>query len=147
MQKNEAMKNKVQLTFLTEQTVDGDTQKFKQQTVGTLEKQTGGQIKIEYTEPDSEMKNCASELYIENSKKVHLIRSGLYNTHFTIEEDQTYHSLYRSPYGEMDMTIVTSKAEVTMKKDKGTVFLVYKIYSGGSILSENKLLINVKFVN
>ncbi len=146
MQKNEAMKNKITLTFLSEQTVDGDTQKHKQQTTGTLEKQPGGEIKIEYTEPDSEMRGCQSELFIENSKKVHLIRTGLYNTHFTIEQGQTYHSLYRSPYGEMDMTIATTKAEINMKDDRGTVFLVYTIYSGGSVLSENKLLINIKFI-
>ncbi len=141
------MKNNIHLTFLTEQTVDGDTQKFKQQTTGTSEKQPGGEIKIEYKEPDSEMVGCSSELFIENSKKVHLIRTGLYNTHFTIEEGQTYHCLYRSPFGEMDMTIATSKAEVNMKKDKGTIFLVYTIYSGGEILSENKLLINIKTIN
>ncbi len=141
------MKNNIHLTFLTEQTVDGDTQKFKQQTTGTLEKQPGGEIKIEYKEPDSEMVGCSSELFIENSKKVHLIRTGLYNTHFTIEEGQTYRCLYRSPFGEMDMTIATSKAEVNIKKEKGTIFLVYTIYSGGEILSENKLLINVKAIN
>ncbi len=141
------MKNNIHLTFLTEQTVDGDTQKFKQQTTGTFEKQPSGQIKIEYAEPDSEMVGCSSELFIENSKKVHLIRTGLYNTHFTIEEGQTYHSLYRSPFGEMDMTITASKSEVNIKNDKGTIFLVYTIYSGGSILSENKLLIKIKFTD
>ncbi len=141
------MKNNIHLTFLTEQTVDGDTQKFKQQTMGTFEKQPSGQIKIEYAEPDSEMVGCSSELFIENSKKVHLIRTGLYNTHFTIEEGQTYHSLYRSPFGEMDMTITASKSEVNIKNDKGTIFLVYTIYSGGSILSENKLLIKIKFTD
>ena len=138
------MKDNIKLIFLTEQTVDGDTQKTKQQTVGTMEKQPGGQIRIEYKEPDSEMSNCSSELYIENSKKVHLIRTGLYNTHFTIEEGQTYHSLYRSPYLQTEMTIKTAKAEVNMKGDKGTIFLVYSIYSGNALLSNNKLLITIK---
>ncbi len=140
-------KDKISLTFLTEQTVDCDTQKIKQQANGTMERQPGGEIRIEYTEPDSEMANCSSELFIENSKKVHLIRTGLYNTHFTIEEGQTYHSLYRSPYLETDMTIVTKKAEVNMKSDKGTIYLVYSIYSGNSLLSDNKLLINIKIKN
>ncbi len=141
------MKTNIQLTFLTEQTVDGDTQKTKQLAKGTMEKQSTGEIRIEYREPDNEMKNCTSELFIENSKKVHLIRSGLYNTHFTIEEGQTYRSLYRSPFIETEMTISTSKAEVNMKQDKGTIFLVYSIYSGNSLLSENKLLINIKFTD
>ncbi len=147
MLKNDTMKDNIELIFLTEQTVDGDTQKTKQKTVGTMEKQPGGEIRIEYKEPDSEMANCSSELFIENSKKVHLIRTGLYNTHFTMEEGQTYHSLYRSPYLQTEMTISTSKAEVNMKKDKGTVFLVYSIYSGNSLLSDNKLLINIKIKN
>ncbi len=145
--KAEAMKNKISLTFLTEQTVDGDTQKTKQTATGTMEKQPTGEIRIEYTEPDVEMRGSASELFIENSRKVHLIRTGLYNTHFTMEEGQSYHSLYRSPFGNMDMEIRTSKTEVNIKQDRGTVFLVYSLYSGGSVLSENKLLINIKIQN
>ncbi len=144
MQKNDTMKDNIELTFLTEQTVDGDTQKTKQKTTGTMEKQPTGEIRIEYKEPDSEMGKCSSELFIENSKKVHLIRTGLYNTHFTIEEGQTYHSLYRSPYIETEMTIVTQKTEVNIKGGKGTIFLVYSIYSGNAHLSDNKLLITIK---
>ncbi len=147
MQKNDMMKDNIELIFLTEQTVDGEKLKTKQKALGAMEKQPTGEIRIEYNEPDSEMANCKSELFIENSKKVHLIRTGLYNTHFTIEEGQTYHSLYRSPYGDMDMTITTQKAEVNIKGDKGTVFLVYSIYSGNSLLSDNKLLITIKIKN
>ncbi len=141
------MKNNIELTFLTEQTVDGDTQKTKQKTTGTMEKQPGGEIRIEYQEPDSEMGKCQSEFFIESSKKVHLIRTGLYNTHFTIEEGQTYHSLYRSPYLQTEMTIKTAKADVNIKKDKGTIFLVYSIYSSGTLISNNKLLITIKIKN
>ncbi len=147
MQKKDMMKDNIELIFLTEQTVDGDTQKTKQKTVGTMEKQPGGEIRIEYKEPDSEMDKCQSELFIESSKKVHLIRTGLYNTHFTMEEGQTYHSLYRSPYLETEMTISTQKAEVNITGGKGTVFLVYSIYSGNSLLSDNKLLIKIKSKN
>jgi uncharacterized beta-barrel protein YwiB (DUF1934 family) len=140
----EQMKKNVKITLLSEQTRADEKDSAKQRTTGTLEKRENGDYIIEYTEPDAEMGKSFSCIQVEGCKKVLLKREGLYQTHFTIEQGKAHKTLYRTPYGEMELEVYGKKVDATLNAEGGSVYLFYSLTSNGQPISENKLIINIK---
>ena len=134
---------RVEITFLSEQYSDGETDKNILKANGTFKK-SGNGYTIEYTEPDSEMGNSKSVIEILSEKFVHLKRTGLYETVFKIEENKVHPCLYKTPFGETEMQISAKKVIADIDENGGRIELLYRIESSAQILGENTLIMKVK---
>lgn len=139
------MRTKVIITFLGETTQNGEKDKTSLQAKGFMEKAESGYI-ISYTEPDSEMGRSKSVLHIKNEHFVELKRIGLYETLFLIEENKSHNCTYKTPYGAMNMEIIAKKVDAPVTEKGGKIHLEYLLLSGGEILGENLLQLDIKTV-
>lgn len=138
------MKRNIILTLLSEQVRCDEKDSSKQTAAGTLEKRDNGDYIIEYTEPDAEMGNSLSRVLIEGCQKIQLQRQGLYQTSFLIEQGKTHQTLYRTPFGEMELEIHGKRVNANLTADGGSVYLYYELTSNAQPISENKLIMNIK---
>ncbi|MGN0526405.1 MAG: DUF1934 domain-containing protein [Acutalibacteraceae bacterium] len=139
------MRTKVIITFSGETTQNGEKDKTSLQAKGFMEKCENGYI-ISYTEPDSQMGRSKSVLHIKNRHFVELKRVGLYETSFLIEENKSHNCTYKTPYGTMDMEIIAKKVDSPITENGGKIHLEYILLSGGEILGENLLQLDIKTV-
>ncbi len=135
----------VEITFLTEQVLDGESDKSRLKANGTLEKSENGYI-LKYTEPDGEMGKSKSEIHIHSKSFVELKRTGLYETVFAIEEGKKHTCRYRSPYGETDMEVAAKKVIADISRDGGRILLNYRLESNSQIIGENSLSVYIKAI-
>lgn len=137
---------KVEITFLSEQRLDGETDKNKLKATGTFKKTESNYI-IEYTEPDSEMGNSKSVIEILSEKFVYLKRTGLYEAVFKIEENKVHPCLYKTPFGETEMQIAAKKVFADIDENGGKIELFYRIESNTQTIGENALIMEVKVID
>ena len=138
------MKRNVKITLLSEQFRPDEKDSSKQHTTGTLEKQDNGDYIIEYTEPDSEMGQSLSQIFVLGCQKIQLNRSGAYTTSLTVEQGKVNKTVYQTPFGEMELEIQGKKVDARLNAEGGSVYLYYELSSNGQAISENKLIINIK---
>lgn len=137
------MKNNALITFLSEQQYETDSDAARQQAQGTIEC-CDGVYTIKYTEPDEEMGKSVSVIEIVRPTLVNLKRSGLYTADFTIEQGKTHSSIYKTPFGEMNMDIVAKKVDAQISENGGRIFLNYEIRSNSQLIGENTLDMDIK---
>ncbi len=137
------MKTKAIISFLTEQQFESDSDKARLKAEGTLENTENGYV-IEYTEPDEGMGKSLSKIEIINNKYVRLMRNGLYQADFRIEEGKTHSCTYKTPFGDMEMEIIADKVDAVLTQRGGTVYLCYRLYGNSQLIGENSLNMSIK---
>ncbi|MDD6154840.1 MAG: DUF1934 domain-containing protein [Eubacteriales bacterium] len=94
----------------------------------------------------SGMPGCKTSLKVKD-KQVHMKRLGneeVKGMSMDFEQGKRYRSFYETPYGSMDMEILTSKVENDLKPDgTGKVMIDYMISLGGSKEGRNSLEIEI----
>ncbi|QGG47074.1 DUF1934 domain-containing protein [Heliorestis convoluta] len=77
-------------------------------------------------------------------QKITLNRMGAQELKQTFEKNKANHSIYATPYGTLNLTVIPSKVEVSMHQEGGTIDLAYELQVDKKKLSDNTLQIIVK---
>lgn len=99
---------------------------------------------IVYEETEiSGMEGTTTTLKIEGDK-VSMKRFGSNTSDMVFEKGKRFNTYYMTPYGNLDMEILTNKMEIDISDTgKGNIELGYRVNISNSIESNNELLINV----
>ena len=68
-------------------------------------------------------------------------KKGAIETEFVFEEGKTYSTLYRMPFGEMNVTLLPTHVDARMGKKSGSIELEYVLNIAGSQVV-NRLSLN-----
>lgn len=101
-------------------------------------------FKAEYNETKiSGMEGTKTTIIIrENS--FDLIREGTTETKMEFEKNKNTISLYKTPYGIMDVNIYTKKLEININENGGTINTTYILEIGEQPAIKTNLIINIK---
>lgn len=103
--------------------------------------------KIVYEESEiSGMKGTTTYLTIKD-KELILEREGTTATKMVFNEKEPSICMYQTPYGLLQVSILTKKLEVDMEEDGGTAKIDYSMSVGGEVSAETNLKVSVKVQN
>lgn len=104
----------------------------------------GDGFKAEYNETKlSGMEGTKTTIMIrENS--FDLIREGTTETKMEFKNNQKTVSLYKTPYGVMDIKIDTKKLDININENGGTINTIYILEIGGQPALKTNLTIDIK---
>ncbi|NMF06642.1 DUF1934 domain-containing protein [Clostridium beijerinckii] len=101
-------------------------------------------FKVEYEETKlSGMEGTKTTIIIRNGS-FDLIREGTTETKMEFRNNHRTISLYKTPYGVMDLQIDTKKLNIDISKDGGTITAMYILEIGGQPALKTNLTIGVK---
>jgi len=101
-------------------------------------------FKVEYNETEiSGMEGTKTTILIRKNS-FDLIREGTTETKMEFENNKRTVSLYKTPYGILDVKIDTKKLEINVNEDGGTINTVYLLEIGEQTTLKTKLNIDIK---
>jgi uncharacterized beta-barrel protein YwiB (DUF1934 family) len=101
-------------------------------------------FKVEYEETKlSGMEGTKTTIIIRRDS-FDLIREGTTETKMEFKNNKRTISLYKTPYGIMDLKIDTKKLDINVTKDGGTINTMYILEIGGQPALKTNLTIDVK---
>lgn len=102
-----------------------------------------GKIYIMYDEqPEGISTKISNTIKISNEQVEHT-KKGAIGSQMVFRENETINSCYQTPYGDMLMSITTSKMYLSKSTDLIEIVLCYSIEMNGSHLSDSKVTITV----
>ena len=104
----------------------------------------GGSVFISYEESAmTGMENTRTTLKVEPGR-VEIIRTGKNHSRLCFQEGLRHESLYRTPYGLLQLATVTHHLVTHMGQEGGTLSIRYQVELEGQLASENHLQIEVR---
>ena len=101
-------------------------------------------FKVEYNETKiSGMEGTKTTIIIRNNS-FDLIREGTTETKMEFENNKRTVSLYKTPYGVMDVKIDTKKLNININEDGGIINTMYILEIGGQPALKTNLTIDIK---
>ena len=101
-------------------------------------------FKVEYDETKiSGMEGTKTTIQIRNNS-FDLIREGTTEAKMEFENNKRTVSLYKTPYGVLDIKIDTRKLNINVNEDGGIINTVYILEIGGQPALQTNLTINIK---
>ena len=101
-------------------------------------------FKVEYNETQiSGMEGTKTTILIRKNS-FDLIREGTTETKMEFEKNKRTVSLYKTPYGVMDVNIDTKKLNININDDGGTINTMYILEIGGQPALKTNLTIDIK---
>lgn len=82
--------------------------------------------------------------FLIEPERVTLLRTGPVCTQMVYELGRRHHSLYSTPYGNMEVGITTSLMDVAMDADGGHMNIDYAIELDHALMGENRFRITVR---
>lgn len=99
--------------------------------------------KVEYEETEiSGMEGTITTIYLYG-KKIILEREGSTSTKMVFAQNEPSVSLYNTPYGMLEITISTSKIDVNMSDNGGSVYIEYEMAVAGQEPASTKLNLTI----
>ena len=89
------------------------------------------------------MENTRTTLKVEPGR-VEIIRTGKNHSRLCFQEGLRHESLYRTPYGLLQLATVTHHLVTHMGQEGGTLEIRYQVELEGQLASENHLQIEVR---
>ena len=116
-------------------------------TMGTLTKQPEKEhYIIRYRETDRDEttgETMVSDVELDLKKnRVIMNRSGDFSNTMVFARDQRFDGQYRTPYGDMDMTVYTRHLQCSVGEKEGSLYLKYQLNLQGNYASTNELHLN-----
>ena len=137
-----AMKRKAVISILSNQVPKNDDS-IEVLTPGSFNKEKNFYYAI-YDETEiSGMKGTTTRLEIY-PERISLIREGTTNAKMEFEKNKRYLSLYNTPYGVLELHILTKELNVRMGDDGGEVFIDYNMSIGGQKPQKTELKISIR---
>ena len=123
----------------------------KSQAEDVIEVQTPGSYYSEedhyfaqYNETEvSGMEGTTTTLKIKPDK-VLLIREGTTNAKMEFEKNSKYTTLYNTPYGALELIILTKELKVNVNDKGGDIYINYHMSVAGQVAQKTELSINIK---
>lgn len=101
-------------------------------------------FKVQYEETKiSGMEGTKTTLLIREDS-FDLIREGTTESKMEFEKNKRTVSLYKTPYGILDITIETKKLEIDVTEDGGNINAIYILEIGEQSVLKTNLSINIK---
>ena len=101
-------------------------------------------FKIEYDETElSGIKGTRTTIIIRKDS-FDLIREGTTETKMEFENNKRSISMYKTPYGILDISIDTIKLDINVDKDGGSINALYILEIGDESTLKTNLTINIK---
>ncbi|WP_333859659.1 DUF1934 domain-containing protein [Clostridium sp.] len=91
----------------------------------------------------SGMEGTTTTLRIKDDKFC-LIRMGSTSTKMDFNKDKRSSSIYKTPYGTIELKIETSKLNININETGGDVFVNYSMSAAGQVPQDTQLKINIK---
>lgn len=101
-------------------------------------------FKVEYEETKLSGMEGTKTIIIIRPDSFDLIREGTTETRMEFKNNKRTVSLYKTPYGIMDINIDTKKLDIDVSKDGGTVSTMYILEIGDQPALKTNLTIDIK---
>jgi uncharacterized beta-barrel protein YwiB (DUF1934 family) len=101
-------------------------------------------FKVEYEETKLSGMEGTKTIIIIRPDSFELIREGTTETRMEFKNNKRTVSLYKTPYGIMDINIDTKKLDIDVSKDGGTVSTMYILEIGDQPALKTNLTIDIK---
>lgn len=127
------------------------TSRQKSQDEDAIEVQTPGSFSKErdlycarYDETEiSGMEGTTTTIEI-NPNKLLLIREGTTSAKMEFQKDNKYTTLYNTPYGSLELVILTRDLKIDINENGGEIFVNYDMSVSGQLPQKTELKINIK---
>lgn len=120
----------VRISIKSTQAIGGEREQMKMKTQGTLQKQGDARV-IEYS--DMEEDGAAGSTVITARKgMVGMQKKGAVETEFIFEQGKTCSTLYKTPFGSMDVTLFPTHVQVELEERSGKIDLEYVMNIAGA---------------
>lgn len=137
------MDKKVIVTVKSKQLVDEEEENIEMITPGKFYKKENAYY-IVYDETEiSGMEGTTTTVKIGRDE-VSLIRFGTTSTKLNFKKGIKDISLYRTPYGVMELEIEPSLVDVDIDDNGGEIMLMYLLDAGGQQITTNELYIKIQ---
>ncbi|OOM12021.1 DUF1934 domain-containing protein [Clostridium saccharobutylicum] len=100
-------------------------------------------FKIEYDETKISGMEDTHTIMIIREKSFDLIRVGSTETTMEFEKNHESISLYKTPYGVMEICINTKKLDIDMTENGGTISAFYNLHIEGQQALKTKLIVDI----
>ena len=138
------MKQTVVLSIRGRQTyADQEPEVIELVTEGTMELKQGG-WDISYEESALTGLEGVTTTFRVEPGKVTLSRKGALNSQMVFQEGRQHSSLYRTPYGTLDVDIRTGRIRSSINELGGVMEIDYDIAVQKQLMSKNRFQIRVK---
>ena len=118
---------------------------FEMVTEGSISAENG-RIDIKYLEGAEGLPPWTTSVSFDVNDRgiISIIRSGELSHSFVIEQGNRHNSVYRTPYGPLEMCVRGRKVVNEMTENGGKIALDYTVELRGMIAQRTKMLIEVK---
>lgn len=133
----------VTYTLRSRQRLEAETTELSQTGKGSLSSLPGG-WRLRWDEPpEAGMGATHTTLTLKPGEAV-LIRTGETGSRMAFRPGERHTSPYRTPYGDLSMTLLTRTLEWEMGEEGGTVCLAYALSLAGCPMGETELTVTVR---
>lgn len=133
----------VEITLVSRQTIDGETQEEVTTAAGTWCTCEGGGVLTYATTEDGQ--TDTTRLIVED-KQVTVAREGSCHSRLILEVGQTHLCPYETPYGTFSLGVTATAIDVKMAPTGGNIQLTYTLDMGGAA-AHNTIEITIKEVS
>jgi uncharacterized beta-barrel protein YwiB (DUF1934 family) len=101
-------------------------------------------FKVEYEETKLSGMEGTKTTIIIRDKSFDLIREGTTETKMEFQNNVRTVSMYKTPYGILDVSIHTKKLDINVNEEGGDINTIYMLEIGGQAAMKTNLAINIK---
>ncbi len=131
--------DEIRIRIVSSQMAGGEREQMNIKTQGTLRQSEDASI-IEYVDMEGDTPAGTTTIWVREDT-VGMQKKGAIETEFVFEEGKTYSTLYRMPFGEMNVTLLPTHVDARMGKKSGSIELEYVLNIAGSQVV-NRLSLN-----
>jgi uncharacterized beta-barrel protein YwiB (DUF1934 family) len=99
---------------------------------------------VEYEETKLSGMEGTKTTIIIRKKSFDLIREGTTETKMEFQNNVRTVSMYKTPYGILDVSIHTKKLDINVNEEGGDINTIYMLEIGGQAAMKTNLAINIK---
>jgi uncharacterized beta-barrel protein YwiB (DUF1934 family) len=138
------MENKCKITLKTTSKVPGsEPQHYEMTTVGELTTTKNGSVKVKYDETFSDGSFFENIVTAKGNATAKVSRRGDFGSDFTLEMDKKHFCIVTTPYGEMNLGILTHAISNNISAGGGELYLKYSLDANSSLISDNEVNLSV----
>lgn len=125
----------VRISIESKQAVGSERDQTEMKLQGTLQKQGEARV-IEYTD----METGDATIITMQKGMVSMQKKGTIETEFIFEQGKSCSTLYKTPFGSMDVTIFPTHVQVKLEEHGGKISLEYVMnIAGAQVVTQLKL--------
>ena len=89
-------------------------------------------------------KTAQTARYKFNHRSLEIVRNGDLSSKLHFETGRRYDTIYKTPYGRMELGFETSRYSMDVMPNRIEISLLYTIFSGEQIVSKNKTTVIIQ---